>query len=53
MPRSAPVELLARDVLWTYHAPELYELLVIERGWSASRYGEFITGALTDALIKR
>jgi AcrR family transcriptional regulator len=42
---------LARDVLWTYHAPELYELLVLERGWSAARYGKFITRALTDALL--
>ena len=44
---------VARDVLWTYHAPELYELLVQERGWSAARYGEFITAALTDALLRR
>lgn len=43
----------ARDVLWTYHAPELYELLVLERGWSAARYGEFITRALADALLRR
>lgn len=42
---------VARDVLWTYHAPELYELLVLERGWSAARYGEFIARALTDALL--
>lgn len=42
---------VARDVLWTYHAPELYELLALERGWSAARYGEFITRALTDALL--
>lgn len=41
----------ARDVLWTYHAPELYELLVIERGWSAGRYGKFIAQALVDALL--
>lgn len=41
----------ARDVLWTYHAPELYELLVLERGWSAARYGEFITRALINALL--
>src|SRR5262249_10361728 len=32
----------ARDVLWTYHAPEVYELLVLERGWSAARYGKFL-----------
>ena len=41
----------ARDVLWTYHAPELYELLVLERGWSAARYGKFVTRALRDALL--
>lgn len=41
----------ARDVLWTYHAPELYELLVLERGWSATRYGKFIASALIDALL--
>jgi AcrR family transcriptional regulator len=41
----------ARDVLWTYHASELYELLVLERGWSATRYGKFITRALCDALL--
>jgi AcrR family transcriptional regulator len=42
----------ARDVLWTYHAPELYELLVLERGWSAARYGKFIARALSDALLE-
>jgi AcrR family transcriptional regulator len=42
----------ARDVLWTYHAPELYELLVLERGWSAARYGKFIADALIDALLE-
>lgn len=41
----------ARDVLWTYHAPELYELLVLERGWSSGRYGKFIAQALIDALL--
>jgi AcrR family transcriptional regulator len=41
----------ARDVLWTYHAPELYELLVLERGWSAGRYGKFIAHALIAALL--
>lgn len=42
----------ARDILWTYHAPELYELLVLERGWSVTRYGKFIARALIDALLK-
>ncbi len=47
---SARVTVLGH-VLWTYHAPELYELLVLERGWSAARHREFITSALTDALL--
>lgn len=41
----------ARDILWTYHAPELYELLLLERGWSATRYGKFIAQARIEALL--
>jgi AcrR family transcriptional regulator len=41
----------AADVLWTYSAPELYELLVLRRGWSRSRYGRFVAGAMIDALL--
>lgn len=40
-----------RDVLWTYHAPELYELLVQERGWSAERYGRFLAEAMINAVL--
>ncbi|BBY04480.1 TetR family transcriptional regulator [Mycobacterium seoulense] len=43
----------ARDILWTYHAPELYELLVLERGWSATRYGKFIAQAWIAALLEQ
>ncbi|MGD1347702.1 helix-turn-helix domain-containing protein [Mycobacterium seoulense] len=43
----------ARDILWTYHAPELYELLVLERGWSATRYGNFIAQAWIAALLEQ
>jgi hypothetical protein len=41
----------ARDILWTYHSPELYELLVLERGWSADRYGLFLGEAVINAVI--
>ena len=47
----APID-EARDVLWTYHAPELYELLVLERGWTPARYGDFFAAAVTAALIE-
>jgi AcrR family transcriptional regulator len=41
----------ATDVLWTYSAPELYELLVLRRGWSPERYGDFVATAMINALL--
>ena len=48
-PGITPAE--AADILWTYSSPELYELLVIRRGWSAERYGRFVAQALIAALL--
>ena len=41
----------ARDILWTYNSPELYELLVVHRGWSPDRYGRWVASALIAALL--
>jgi AcrR family transcriptional regulator len=41
----------AADVLWTYSAPELYELLVVRRGWSIRRYAAFAVDAMIAALL--
>jgi AcrR family transcriptional regulator len=41
----------ARDVLWTLSSPELYELLVLERGWSNRQYARWVAGQLTAALL--
>ena len=41
----------ATDVLWTYSSAELYELLVIRRGWSVERYGRFIADSMIAALL--
>ena len=41
-----------RDVLWTYTAVELYELLVFERGWSVERYAEWLGQAIIGALMQ-
>jgi AcrR family transcriptional regulator len=41
----------AAEVLWTYSSPELYELLVINRGWPAGSYGAFIADAMIAALL--
>jgi len=41
----------ARDVLWTYSSPELYDLLVLRRGWGLDRYGRFIAEAMIASLL--
>ena len=41
----------AADVLWTYSSPEIYELLVLRRGWTPKRYGRFVATAMIDALL--
>jgi AcrR family transcriptional regulator len=42
-----------RDILWTYNSPELYELLVLARGWSINRYVQFVRDALTRTLLNQ
>lgn len=41
----------ARDVLWACNSAELFQLLVIERGWSPKRYGRWVAHALISALL--
>ena len=41
----------ARDILWTYSSPELFELLVVKSGWSVQRYGRFVSDQLISALL--
>jgi AcrR family transcriptional regulator len=41
----------AADILWTYSAPELYELLVMRRGWHPEDYGRFAAQAMIAALL--
>jgi AcrR family transcriptional regulator len=41
----------AADMLWTYSSPELYELLVLRRGWPPERYGRFIAEAMISVLL--
>jgi AcrR family transcriptional regulator len=42
----------AGEILWTYSSPELYELLVLTRGWSLDGYGKFIADAMIAALLE-
>lgn len=40
----------ARDIVWTLISPEVYELLVNDRGWSPDQYEQWLAKALADAL---
>jgi len=41
----------AAEVMWAYTAPELYQLLVMRRGWTPSRFGTFVADAMIAALL--
>lgn len=51
--RQLAAQLVREEVLWTYTAPDLYELLVLDRGWTVERYAEFLVEALIAALLSR
>ena len=40
----------ACDIVWMLISPEVYELLVSDRGWTPAQYERWLAGALTDAL---
>ena len=42
----------AATVLWTYSAPELYELLVLRRGMPLEEFGRFIGDAMIAAVLR-
>lgn len=41
----------ARDLLFTYSSPELYDVLVQRRGWSVKTYSEFLRESISSALL--
>ena len=41
----------ARDVFWACSSPELYELLVMKRGWTPERYGEWVGDTFIATLL--
>jgi AcrR family transcriptional regulator len=43
----------AADLMWTLTAPELYELLVVQRRWTPARFGEFIARTMIEALLPK
>ena len=43
----------ARDVMWACTSPELYDLLVLRRGWTAEQFGELVGNTLAAALLRQ
>jgi AcrR family transcriptional regulator len=43
----------ATDVLWTCSSVEIYELLVLQRGWSSDRFARFVADFMISALLRR
>jgi len=41
----------ARDIVWTLCSLAVHDLLVLERGWTAQRYGAWLAAALTHELL--
>ncbi len=41
----------ATDVLWTCSSVEIYELLVLKRGWSAAEFAEFVADFMISGLL--
>ncbi len=42
----------ATDILYTCSAVELYELLVLQRGWSLPEFAQFVSNFMISGLLK-
>jgi AcrR family transcriptional regulator len=42
----------ARDIVWAMISPEMYELLVTDRGWTSEEYERWLARSLADALTE-
>lgn len=40
-------------MVWTLISPEVYRLLVLERGWSARMYEQWLDDSISAALLGR
>jgi hypothetical protein len=41
----------AADIIWATNAPELYQLLVGQRGWTPERYEQFLADTWRRLLL--
>lgn len=43
----------ARDIFWMFTGPDVYRMLVRERGWSSDEYQKWLGETLVEALLSR
>jgi hypothetical protein len=43
----------AADILWTLNHPNVWQLLVGDRGWTADRFEDWLADALCSQLLRR
>ena len=43
----------AADLVWTIASPEMYDLLVLQRGWSPADFAAWVADAITAALFDK
>ncbi|MDX6240464.1 MAG: hypothetical protein QOG10_5284 [Kribbellaceae bacterium] len=43
----------AADVMWSVTSPEMYELLVVRRGWSLERWADYVYSTVSGLLRSR
>jgi AcrR family transcriptional regulator len=41
----------ARDIFWMFTGPDIYRMLVRERGWSPQKYQDWLAGTLVHSLL--
>ena len=49
--RLAVSEAEARDLLWTLNSAQVYDLLVLQRGWTLDSYERLLGDTWTSALL--
>ena len=49
--RSGVIADEARDVLWLCTSPELYDLMVVKRGWSLGRFAKLVADTIVGSLL--
>lgn len=49
--KASLTEQQAADIMWFYSSPELYEVLVVQRGWNPSQLAAFVSTGLASQLL--